>query len=75
MAFSHDQPDWVFPPQLQEKIRKAMVPVATIHRERMTTPVPGRPNGGWPGINHVQMKQEIVNARRAVIDKWNKENP
>lgn len=75
MAYSYEQPDWTFPPELQSKIREAMVPVAAMHRQRMTTPVPGGPSGGWPGINHAQMKQEIVSARKAVIDQWNRENP
>jgi hypothetical protein len=75
VAYSDNQPDWIFPPELQNKIREAMVPVAAMHRKRMITPVPGRPNGGWPGINHSEMKQEIIAARKAVIDKWNRENP
>jgi hypothetical protein len=75
VPYSDKQADWLFPPELQNRIREAMVPVASMHRKRMITPVPGNPSGGFPGINHAQMKQEIINTRKAVIDKWNKENP
>lgn len=74
MSYTYDQKDWEFPVGLLQLINQRAEPVVLMQRKRSITPVPGGPSGG-PAIPYHQVKAELVEARRAAIDEWNKENP
>lgn len=74
MPYSYDQKDWEFPVELLQLINKRAEPVVLMQRKRSITPVPGGPSGG-PAIGYSQIKTELVEARRAAIDEWNKDHP
>jgi hypothetical protein len=74
VPYSYDQKDWEFPVELLQLINKRAEPVVLMQRKRSITPVPGGPSGG-PAIGYPQIKAELLAARRAAIDEWNKDHP
>jgi hypothetical protein len=75
MPIKYDTPYHCLPAECREQVEAATAKVAGKLHERLSIPVPGNPSGGFPGLNLQQHKQNVIRARRAAIDKWNKDNP
>lgn len=74
MAVGYETPHNEIPSELRERIEVITSPLARAEMDRLNTPVPGNPHGGFPGVN-INYKATLMKARRAVIDQWNKEHP
>lgn len=75
MPIPHDAPDEALPRELQIALSKAHGDASFRHRLRIMTPVEGNPHGGFPGLNLSEHGQELRSARRALITRFNYENP
>jgi hypothetical protein len=73
---NYDTPDTQLPLELRKQIEEASAPHAQAAHKRLSTPVPGNPQGGFPGFSIItEHKQMLVSVRRELIDKWNADNP
>jgi hypothetical protein len=75
MPFSYNDHDMMFPQELRDNIRVAVVTIIAAERTRLNTPITGGPSGGFPGFRMLEHKTEIIQARNDLIDKWNEEHP
>lgn len=75
MPIPHDAPDEALPRELRIALSKAHSDASFRHHLRLTIPVSGNISGGFPGLNLSEHGQELRSARRALITRFNYENP
>jgi hypothetical protein len=69
-------PDHELPADLRQKIDEAHAKLAQKLMDRLNTPVPGNPHGGFPGLHHITDTRHAIKAmRQESIEKWNADNP
>lgn len=71
-----DAPDSHLPVELRKQIEAAVIPHAQSLRKQLNTPVPGNPQGGFPGLHVLTERRQIIKAVRIqLIETWNAEHP
>jgi hypothetical protein len=73
MPFKPEDKDLDFPPALRLAIHDAQQKIRKDEITRLNTPVPGNPQGGFPGFRAIG--KVARDARKDLIDKWNAEHP
>lgn len=74
MPIDYKAQDFDMPMELRNRIHIALEDTHKKQMQRLNTPVPGNKQGGFPGLDLVAMKEEMVNARKGIIDDWNAEH-